>query len=97
MWLLIVAFFGFVVPNGIFIYWLIHDFTTIGAAFQNRLALAFVLDALITLVVLAVHFAKSPPGRYKWPLFVVLSILGGLCFGLPFYWWLNTRTAGTRA
>jgi hypothetical protein len=26
----------------------------------------------------------------------VLSLVGGLCFGVPFYWWLNKRT-GTRA
>jgi len=38
-----------------------------------------------------VHFAHNPPGRYRWPWFVAFSIAGGLCFGLPFYWWLNKR------
>jgi hypothetical protein len=23
--------------------------------------------------------------------------LGGLCFGLPFYWWLNTRTGPAKS
>jgi hypothetical protein len=27
-----------------------------------------------------------------WPWFVVFSLLGGLGFSLPFYYWLNTRT-----
>jgi hypothetical protein len=43
------------------------------------------------LVLLAVHFAYTPPGRIRWPWFVAFSLGGGLCFGLPFYWWLNMR------
>lgn len=89
MGLLVVALFGLVVPNGYFIYWLLHDFTGLGPVLQDRLAVAFILDAFITLVLLAVHFAHTPPGRYRWPWFVVLSLAGGLCFGLPFYWWLS--------
>jgi hypothetical protein len=38
-----------------------------------------------------VYFARNPIGRYKWPWFVILSLIGGLGFGLPFYWWLNKR------
>ena len=91
MWLVVVALFGLVVPNGLFLYWLFSDFTTIGAVLDNRLALAFILDAFITLGLLAVHFAQTPPGRYGWHWFVALSIAGGLCFGLPFYWWMNRR------
>ena len=91
MWLLVVAVFGLLVPNGFFIYWLVHDFHGLGPVLQDRLALAFVLDALITLVLLAVHFAHTPPGPYRWPWFVAFSLIGGLCFGLPFYWWLSRR------
>jgi hypothetical protein len=42
------------------------------------------------------HFARRPPDLVRWPWFVALSLLGGLCVGLPFYWWLNTRRAADR-
>jgi hypothetical protein len=95
MWLLFMAIVGFVVGNGLFVYWLFNEYQGFAAIWSNRLALAFIIDAFLTLIVLTVHFAHQPPGRVRWPWFVVFSIVGGLCFGLPFYWWLN-RPASTR-
>jgi hypothetical protein len=40
---------------------------------------------------LAVYFAKRPPGPYRWYWFLAASLLGTLWFGLAFYWWLNAR------
>jgi len=94
MGLLLFAFLGLVVGDGLFIYWLVHDFQGFGAVLQDRLALSFIVDATLTLGLLSLYFARTPPGRYRWPWFLVLSLIGGLCFGLPFYWWLNKR-AGT--
>ena len=85
------AFVGLVVGDGLFAYWLVRDYRGLGPVLQDRLALSFMIDALLTLLVLAVHFARKPPGPIRWPWFVALSLFGGLCFGLPFYWWLNTR------
>jgi len=97
MWLLVVAITGFVGGNGLFLYWLVNDYQGLAAVWSNHLAMAFILDALLTLIVLTVHFARQPAGRVRWPWFVVFSIVGGLCFGLPFYWWLNARPAPTRS
>ena len=91
MWLLLIAFVGLVVGDGLFFYWLIFDYRGLGAVLEDRLALGFIVDAMLTLLVLTVHFARKPPGPVRWPWFVALSLVGGLCFGLPFYWWLNTR------
>jgi len=91
MWLLLVGFVGLVVGDGLFVYWLINDFQGIGAVLQDRLALSFMFDALLTLIILTVHFALRPPGPVQWPWFVVLALIGGLCFGVPVFWWLNTR------
>lgn len=91
MWLLIVAVFGLIAGDGLFLYWLAYDYQGIRAIMQDRLALGFMIDATLTGAILAVHFARTPPGRVRWPWFVVLSLAGGLCFGLPFYWWLNKR------
>lgn len=93
MKLLIVAFFGLIVGDGLFLYWLIHDYHGIGAVLADRLALSFMADALLTLAILTVYFARTRPGPVRWGWFVVLSLVGGLCFGVPFFWWLNTRRA----
>ena len=93
MWLLAVALFGLLVPNGFFVYWLLHDYRGLAPILADRLALGFILDALLALVILAVRFAQAPPGRVGWPWFVLLSLIGGLGFSLPFYWWLSTRSA----
>jgi len=95
--LLLVAAFGFLIPNGIFVYWLVHEWSGVAAVLSNHLAVAFILDAFIAMMLLAWSFARRPIGRYGWPWFVALSLLGGLGFSLPVYWWLNARTASRRS
>jgi hypothetical protein len=91
MWLLPVAALGLLVPNGLFVYWLARDYHGFAAILQDRLALAFILDAALALVVLSVFYARAPIGRVRWPWFVILSLVGGLGFSLPFYHWLGAR------
>ena len=93
MILLLIALFGLVVPNGLFLYWLIYEYDGLAHAAQNRLALAFIIDAVMVLGLLAYYFARNPIGRVRWYWFVALSFLGGLGFSLPLYWWLNKRDA----
>lgn len=90
-WLLLVALFGFVVPNGFFVYWLVFEFQGIAPILQDKLALGFILDVFLALILLSVYFARHPLGAVKWPWFVLLSLLGGLGFSLPPYYWLNRR------
>jgi hypothetical protein len=89
--LLAIAVFGLVVPNGMFLHWLFTSYHGLAPVLQDELAMAFILDAVLALVVLALYFARFPLGRVGWPWFVLLSILGGLGFSIPFFWWLNTR------
>jgi hypothetical protein len=93
MILLAIALFGLIVPNGLFLYWLIYEFDGVMNVVQNKLAVAFILDAYLTLGLLAYYFAGNPLGRFKWYWFVALSFLGGLGFSIPLYWWLNKRQA----
>ena len=90
MVLLLAALFGLLVPNAIFLSWLFTEYRGLGPVLADKLALSFILDAVLTLVLLAVYFAKRPVGPVRWPWFVLLSLLGGLGFSLPFYYWLNT-------
>lgn len=93
MWLLLIALFGLLVPNGLFLYWATHEYRGLAAVLSNHLALGFMLDALLVLGLLAWYFATRPIGSVKWYWFVLMSLLGGLGFGIPLYWWLNTRPA----
>jgi len=92
-WLLIAALFGITVPNGLFIYWLLFEYNGLAAVLQDKLAVAFILDAFLSLGLIAFYLARNPIGPVKWPTFVALSIVGGLGFSLPFYYWLNVRAA----
>ena len=91
MALLLIALFGLFVPNGIFIYWLFTEFSSLGDVINNRLALGFIIEAFLVLGLLAYWFAKNPPGKIRWYWFVLFSLIGGLGFGLPFYYWLSKR------
>ena len=90
--LLIIALFGLTVPNGIFIYWLLTEFGGVAEVLQNKLAIAFIIDAFLAMFLLAWFFAVKPIGKIKWYWFIILSIIGGLGFSLPFYWWLNEKS-----
>ena len=96
MWLLVVALLGFVVPNGFFVSWLLFEFHGVGPVVHDKLAMGFILDVLLALVILAVYFARHPLGGVKWYWFVVLSFAGGLGFSLPLYYWLNRRRAASQ-
>jgi hypothetical protein len=92
MILLLIALFGLFVPNGIFIYWLFTEFQSVNDFLQDWLALGFIIDAVMVMLMLAYWFAKNPLGKVKWYWFIVFSLIGGLGFSLPFYYWLNQRT-----
>ena len=91
MALLLTALFGLLVPNGIFIYWLMTEFRGLEDVINNRLALGFIIEAFLEMFLMAYYFAKTPIGRVKWYWFIILSLIGGLGFGIPFYWWINKR------
>ena len=91
MGLLAIALIGLLVPNGFFVHWLVTGYRGMGPILEDHLALGFILDAAMALVLLAAYFARHPIGRVRWPWFVLLSLIGGLGFSLPFYWWLNRR------
>ena len=96
MWLLVVAFIGYAVPGGLFMIWMVNDYTTVGAALADRMALAYFIDLVMSTFLLGYLFARRPIGPVKWPWFVALSLLGTLAFSIPFFVWLNLRRAMPR-
>ena len=91
MWLLVFAIIGNIVPGGLFLYSLTHDYTSLSAALSDRLALAFLIDLLLSTFFLAYLFAVKPLGKVRWPWLVALSLLGTLAFSIPLFVWLNWR------
>jgi len=87
-----VALFGPLVPNGLFLYWLFFEQPTVSAVLGDHLALAFMIDAVLILVVFAGHVAAAPGYELGWGCFVVLSLVGGIGFSIPVYLWLNARS-----
>lgn len=93
MWLVFLAIIGNLVPGGLFLYSLFHDYSSLSAALSDRLALAFFVDLLMSTFLLAYLFARKPLGPVRWPWFVALSLLGTLAFAIPLFVWLNWRRA----
>jgi len=91
MWLVPVAVIGLLAPGGLFLYWLVHDYSSLSAALSDRMGVAFFLDLLMSTFILAYLFARRPLGPVKWPWFIVLSLLGTLAFGIPLFIWANWR------
>ena len=92
MWLLATALLGFTIPNGFFLYWLFFEYRGVRPVLHDHLALGFILDVLLALVILSVYFWRRPVGPVKWYWFVALSFAGGLGFSLPLFYWLNQRS-----
>jgi hypothetical protein len=90
--LLTIALFGLLVPNGMFFYYLFVEFSSVTEVLNNWLAMGFIIDAFMATGLLAWWFAKHPLGKHSWKMFVLLSLLGGLGFSLPFFYYLNKRS-----
>ncbi|HEY3219905.1 MAG TPA: hypothetical protein VGJ80_04170 [Gemmatimonadales bacterium] len=93
MWLVFLAIIGLLAPNGLFLYWLVTDYSSLSAALSDKMAVAFFVDLVISTFLLSYLFARKPLGPVKWPWFLVLSLGGTLAFGIPLFIWLNWRRA----
>jgi len=89
---LAVALFGLFIPNGMFFVYVFTQFHSLTEVLNNLLALGFIIDAFMATALLAWWFAKNPLGRYSWKVFIRLSLIGGLGFSLPFFYYLNNKS-----
>lgn len=80
--LALVALSGLVGMNGAFLYGMTQP-DLVAATLANPLALAFVVEAFVLMVVWAYLMAKWGVARLGWPWFVGLSLLGSMAFALP--------------
>jgi hypothetical protein len=73
---------GFIGLNGAFVLGVLRP-GTLAAALRNPIALAFIVEALVLVAVLAYLLRRWRASRLPWGWFVVLSLAGGIAFSLP--------------
>jgi hypothetical protein len=81
-WLWVLCIVGFVPINGAFVYGLLHP-EGLREALSNPVSAAFIAEALILLAALTWLLRKWGVSRLSRPMFVALSLAGGLAFALP--------------
>ena len=78
-----ICVFGFFVINISFIYGILFQFDTMIDALKNPISLAFMVETLLLLVVLAYLLTKWSVLKLHWGWFVFLSLFGSMAFALP--------------
>ena len=81
--LAVLAALGLLIPNGIFIYYLIAHPEVMRAALQNPISLIFIIEAFFLMGVVAWLLKKAEIKRPSWAIFIFLSLLGSMAFSVP--------------
>ena len=76
------AMFGLFGINGAFLYG-VSTPELFWTALGNPISLAFMIEALLMVALLAYLLTKWKVTTLRWPWFVLLSLLGSLAFALP--------------
>jgi quinol-cytochrome oxidoreductase complex cytochrome b subunit len=76
---------GFVVPNGLFLYYVFVDFSVVVAAHRNPVAAAFIGEAIFLMVFFAWILKHQMPRSRNWLGFLAASIVGSLAFSVPLF------------
>jgi hypothetical protein len=77
------AVLGFLLPNGIFVYFALAERGAVIAALTNPVSLVFVLEAFFLMGLFAWLLQKRGRPRHAGLLFVVASLLGSMACSVP--------------
>ena len=81
--LIALAAFGFLVPNGVFLYFCVTDPGLIRAALQNPIALVFIAEAFLLMFLFAWLLHRAGTRKPGALVFIILSLLGSMAFSVP--------------
>lgn len=81
--LIILSVIGIAVVNGIYIHSMLTDPVAVQQAMSNRVALAFMAEALLLMILCVMLIIKYRLKRPGWLGFIILSIIGSLAFSIP--------------
>ncbi len=91
MSLSVVAAFGMLGPNAVFVYYALVRRAEFIAAMRHPVTLSLLVDAMIAMALLAWAIARYGKLRHGWQSFVGLSLLGGLVFSIPVFLLINAE------
>lgn len=82
---LLLSILGFLLINLPFLYFALFEKAVYDAAMSNGVALVFISEAILLMLLIAFLIAKLDLRKPGWLWFIVLSILGSMAFSIPFY------------
>ncbi|MEM0967580.1 MAG: hypothetical protein AAGJ81_15640 [Verrucomicrobiota bacterium] len=82
---LIVAILAFLGPNGLYLYFAITQPELNQAAIRNPIALAFMIEAMMLLVLFLWQVYRITRSWMQVGLYLILSFIGSLAFSFPFF------------
>lgn len=82
---------GFFGLNGVFIYYALFQPDLMAAALQNPISFVFMIEAFVIVAFAAWVIARIGLERPGWLAFVIMSVIGSLCFSVPFFLLLHIR------
>ena len=81
--LVTLAVFGFLVPNGVFVYFAMTQPGLVRAALGNPLSLVFIFEAFFLMFLFAWLIRRTGVRKPSALGFIVMSIVGSLAFSVP--------------
>jgi hypothetical protein len=91
--LLALAVFGFLGPNGVFLYYAFAEPAIFRVAMSNPITLVYVLEAFVLVALFAWFFHRNGLRSPGWVAFVLMSLIGSLTFSVPAYLYVASRKA----
>lgn len=86
---LVISILGFLFINLPFLYFAFFDNAVYDAAMVNGVALVFVCEAGMLMLLFAWLIARMGLKNPGWFVFILLSLIGSLAFSLPLYFYLH--------
>jgi hypothetical protein len=81
--LLGLALFGLLVPNGVFLWYAIFSREVVFVALSNPVALVFAFEAFALMFLFAWLIHRAGVTRPGWKGFILLSLIGSMLFSVP--------------
>lgn len=94
---LLAAIVGFLLVNCPFLYIALFEKETYAAAMKNGLALVFIGEAFLLMLLFAFLIARMGWRKPGWLFFIVMSLLGSLAFSIPLQLYLITKPGREKA
>jgi hypothetical protein len=90
--LVALAVFGFLVPNGAFVYYALTDYEAMKVAISNPISLVFIGEAFFLMCLFAWVLRRAGVRRPSGAVFIIMSLVGSMVFSVPATLYLMIRS-----